>query len=203
MSDIYLLIFMGNNPVPRLLGLLNILAVNKVTPYWLSIDFAYLVCMKKRFLLGASLLLLFVSCTRIKDPEFRRLDNFGVKKLGFEESVIGFSATYYNPNNFGVTVKEADINVYVDTVYLGKFTQPAEVSVNQVAEFSIPLEGKIGLQKAMKFDLPKLLGKTVTLRAEGSVKVGKVGVYVKKPIRYEGQQKISADLIKNPAGAGF
>jgi LEA14-like dessication related protein len=158
--------------------------------------------MKTGTFFAALLSLLFASCTRIKDPEFRRVDNFGVKQLGFEETVVGFSATYYNPNNFGVTVKEAAIDVYVDTVYLGKFTQPAEVPVNGVAEFSIPLEGRIAVQKALKFDLPHLLGKTVTLKANGSVKVGKVGVFVTKPIHYEGKQTISADLIKNPAGAG-
>lgn len=144
-----------------------------------------------------------VGCTKIKDPEFRRLDDFGVRKLGFEESVIGFAATYYNPNNFGVTVKEAGIDVYVDSIYLGKFTQPMEVTVNKAAEFSIPLEGRIPVAKALEFNLPKLLGKTVTLRADGSVKVGKVGVFVTKPIHYEGRQKVSADLIKNPAGAGL
>ncbi|WP_165871358.1 LEA type 2 family protein [Flaviaesturariibacter flavus] len=122
--------------------------------------------------------------------------------MGFEESVVGFAATYYNPNNFGVSVKEAGIDVYVDTIFLGKFTQPAEVTVNKTAEFSIPLEGRIPVAKALQFDLPKLLGKTVTLRAEGTVKVGKVGVFVTKPIRYVGRQTISMDLIKNPAGAG-
>jgi LEA14-like dessication related protein len=159
--------------------------------------------MKKELFFATLLPVVIASCTRIKDPEFRRVDNFGVRKLGFEETVVGFSATYYNPNNFGVTVKEAAIDVFVDTVYLGKFTQPGEVPVNGVAEFSIPLEGKIAVQKALKFDLPKLLGKTVRLRADGSVKVGKVGVFVTKPIHYEGQQTISADLIRNPAGAGL
>lgn len=150
-----------------------------------------------------ALLPVLVSCTRMKDPEFRRVDDFGVKQLGFQETVVGFSATYFNPNNFGVTVKEAAIDVYVDTVYLGKFTQPTEVAVTKKAEFSIPFEGRIPVQQALKFDLPRLLGRTVKLRADGSVKVGKVGIFVTKPIHYEGRQTISADLIKNPAGAGL
>lgn len=152
------------------------------------------------FLAGAALL---SSCTHIKDPEFRRVENFGVRKLGFEETTVGFSATYFNPNSFGVTVKEAVIDVQVDTVHLGQFRQPAEVVVGKNSEFSIPFEGQIALQKALQFNLPQLIGKTVTLRADGSVKVGKAGIYLSKPIHYEGRQTISADLIKNPAGAGF
>jgi len=157
----------------------------------------------KKWMPAALLLPFLVACTRIKDPEFRGLDNFGVRKLGFQESTVGFSATYFNPNRFGVTVKEAVIDVYVDSVYLGKFRQVAAVEVNRNSEFSIPLEGAIGVQKALEFDLPRLLGKTVSLKADGSVKVGKVGVFVTKAIRYEGRETISADLIKNPAGAGL
>ncbi|RYF47391.1 MAG: hypothetical protein EOO38_12255 [Cytophagaceae bacterium] len=153
-----------------------------------------------RFLIALLAAPLLFSCGRIKDPEFRRLDDFGVKKLGFEESTVGFSATYFNPNSFGVTVKEAAIDVYIDSLYLGKFTQLQEVPVVKNAEFSIPLEGTIGLQKALRFDLPSLLGKEVLVRADGSVKVGKAGIFVSKPIRYSGRQKVSADLIKNPAG---
>ena len=146
---------------------------------------------------------LLYSCGRIKDPEFRRLDNFGVKKLGFESSTVGFTATYFNPNKFGVTVKEAAIDVFVDSIYLGKFSQTQEVVVNNNAEFSIPLEGTIGIQKALQSNLAGLLGKEVLVKADGSVKVGKVGVFVNKRIHYEGRQKVSADLIKNPAGAGL
>ncbi|TCZ65289.1 hypothetical protein [Flaviaesturariibacter aridisoli] len=156
-----------------------------------------------KWMVSIGALVLLSACTRIKDPEFRRVENFGVRKLGFEESTVGFSATYFNPNDFSVTVKEAVIDVRVDTVHLGQFHQPAEVAVIKNAEFSIPLEGTIGLQKALKFDLPGLLGKTVTLRADGSVEVGKAGIFISKPIHYEGTQTISADLIKNPAGAGL
>lgn len=142
------------------------------------------------------------SCGKIIDPEFRRLENFGIKKIGLEETTVGFNAVYNNPNNFGVTVKEANFDIYVDTVYLGKFTQPSTVDVNKKAEFAIPLEGRIGFQQAMKFNLPKLIGKEVNVRAEGSVKVGKAGIYITKAVKYQGRQRISPDLIKNPAGAG-
>jgi LEA14-like dessication related protein len=68
---------------------------------------------------------LLASCARMKDPEFRRVEQFGVKKLGFDATTVGFMATYYNPNNFGVTVKEAVIDVYVDTATWGNFARRA------------------------------------------------------------------------------
>lgn len=111
--------------------------------------------------------------------------------------------TYFNPNNFGVAVKEADIDLYVDSFYLGKFVQPQLVDVSATAEFSIPMEGTISWRDAVKSNLHKQAGKEVSVRASGSVKVGKAGVFVNKEINYAGRHVLDLDLLKNPAGAGF
>ena len=151
-----------------------------------------------------ALLVLFslASCGKIEEPQFKRIDGFGLKKLGVRESVIGFNLVFQNPNNFGLTVKEADINVYVDSVLLGKFKQPNETMVEKNAEFSIPLEGAIGIDKALQLNLPSLLGKEVQVRGEGNVRVGKGGVFINKAVSYTGKHRIDANLIKNPASAG-
>jgi LEA14-like dessication related protein len=141
-------------------------------------------------------LLLLASCGKIEEPEFRRLEKFGLKNLGMQDATVGFSATYYNPNKFRVTVKEANFDVYIDSIYMGQFTQPEPVDVNDKAEFSIPLEGKIAIQKALSLDLPNMIGKEVYVRAKGKVRIGKAGVFMTKDINYEGRQRISTDLIK-------
>ena len=146
--------------------------------------------------------LVLSSCGKIEEPQFKRIDGFGLRKLGIRESVIGFNLVFQNPNNFGLTVKEADINVYVDSVLLGKFTQPAETMVGKNAEFSIPLEGAIGIDKALQLNLPSLLGKEVLVKGEGNVRVGKGGVFINKAVSYSGRHRIDANLIKNPASAG-
>jgi len=150
-------------------------------------------------LLGGGL----ISCGKIENPEFRRLGGFGIKKLGITQTTIGFSIVYYNPNNFGVTLKDAVINVYVDSIYLGKFVQPQPTIVGNKAEFEIPMEGFISLGKALEFDLPSLVGKEVFLKAEGDVRVGKAGVFITKEIKYSGRHRLDQNLIKNPAAAGI
>lgn len=146
--------------------------------------------------------LVLASCGKVEEPQFKRIDGFGLKKLGIRESVIGFNLVFQNPNSFGLTVKEADIDVYVDSVLLGKFTQPNETKVGRNAEFPIPLEGAIGIDKALQLNLPSLLGKEVLLKGEGTVRVGKGGVFINKAISYTGKHRIDANLIKNPASAG-
>ena len=142
------------------------------------------------------LMMLGYSCKDVKDPEFRRVDNFGVKKVSFQDATIGFEVTYYNPNNFGVNVKEAEADVYIDSLYIGKFAQEKLVDVNKEAEFSIPFTGKIPLQKALEFNFKDLSNREVLLKAEGSAKVGKAGVYISKPIKYEGRHRLDEINIR-------
>lgn len=145
--------------------------------------------MKMKYL---PLLLLFIlsGCARIKSPEFRRIENFHLKNLELQQAVIGFDLTYFNPNNFGVTVKDAVADVYVDSVYLGKFVQDSSVDVYKTSNFSIPFSGNISLQTALNLKPGKLSQNKILITANGSVKLGKAGIYITKDIRYQGKHSI-------------
>jgi LEA14-like dessication related protein len=152
--------------------------------------------------LSILVLVVLCSCGKMEEPQFKRLENFNIKNLGLKETVIGFNATLYNPNSFGVTVKESAVDVYVDSVFIGNFVQTQNISVNSESDFSIPLEGNIPLGRALKMNLPGLIGQEVLVRADGSVKVGKGGIYITKKFAYEGRQHLTPDLLKNPASTG-
>ena len=162
--------------------------------------------MKKHFpiiLMVFVFIVVLSSCGRVKDPEFRRLDQFGIRSMDFQQATIGFSATYINPNNFGVRVKEAVLDFYVDSIYVGKFVQPNLIEVNPGTEFSIPMEGKVSWRDAVNSNLKKLAGKEVLVKANGAVKVGKAGVFITKDINYQGKHTLDLNLLKNPAAAGL
>ncbi|HEX2534310.1 MAG TPA: hypothetical protein VHK69_11280, partial [Chitinophagaceae bacterium] len=144
--------------------------------------------------IGLVVSLAFGSCGKVKDPEFRRLDNFGVKNLGLQKATIGVEVVYFNPNNFGVTVKEAVADLYIDSVHMGTFRQPAGIEVQKNAEFGIPLSGEISLQKALQLNLTDLQNREVQVRANGSVRVGKAGVFVTRPVQYQGRHKLDIKL---------
>ena len=143
------------------------------------------------------------SCGKVIEPKFKRLERFEVKKFSLQEATVGFDATFLNLNNFGVNVKEAVLDIYVDSIYLGKFTQPRDIAVQSATEFSIPLEGSISLSKVLTSEWKSIVGKEVLLRANGGVKVGKAGVFVNKNVSYQGRHKLDMYLLKNPAAAGF
>jgi LEA14-like dessication related protein len=148
-----------------------------------------------KILLPLSCLLIVLSaCNKIKDPEFRRLEKFGVKSFGIEKIDLGFTVTYYNPNSFGVSIKETTADFYVDSVYMGKFTQDQVIDVQKDSEFSLPLSGSIPLATALKLKINDLSNRELLIQANGAVKVGKAGVYITRPFTYTGKHKVDLKL---------
>jgi LEA14-like dessication related protein len=139
----------------------------------------------------------------MQEPQFKKFDNFGIRKLGFTDVVLGFETVYFNPNNFGVTVKEADVDVYVNEIYLGKFNQPEATQVGGKAEFIIPFEGNIPIKNALQLNGRDILKRPVGIKAIGRVKVGKAGVFVTQEVNYQGSHRLDSALLKNPAAAGL
>lgn len=142
----------------------------------------------------AFLLTIMTACKKIKDPEFRRLESFGVKSFGIQKIDLGFKVTYFNPNGFGVSVKEAGADFYIDSVYIGKFVQDQEIEVQKNAEFSIPFSGTVPVATALKLKINDLASRELLLQANGSVKVGKAGVFISRPFTYAGKHKVDLKL---------
>jgi LEA14-like dessication related protein len=135
-------------------------------------------------------LVLLSSCSDVKEPEFKALEKFQLNNVNLQEATIGFQVRYFNPNNFGLSVKETVADVYLDSVYLGQFLQEGPVQVEKNADFAIPLRGRVGLQKVVGLDLKSLASRTVLVRATGSTRVGRAGIFVKREISYEGRHRL-------------
>ena len=146
----------------------------------------------KAFYLTSALISLIAlsSCKKIEAPQFKNVEGFKIKSLGLKETKVGFNVTFYNPNDFGIHVKEAVSDIYIDSVYAGKFVQDEEVDVSKNSNFSIPLTGSIPLAVALKLDLTQLVNKDLLFKANGSVKIGKAGVFITKPFNYQGVHQI-------------
>jgi LEA14-like dessication related protein len=149
---------------------------------------------KYALLFGALMTLGWVGCRDVKDPEFRRIENFRVKSMGLSHATVGFTITYNNPNNFGVSVKEAVALVMLDSVSIGEFRQDSSISVRKSSDFSIPMTGTITLGTIRQLNIPELAFKEIPVQANGTVKVGKAGVYVTKPIQYQGRHRLDIKL---------
>jgi hypothetical protein len=77
---------------------------------------------------------------------------------------------------------------------MGKFVQDQVIEVNKNAEFSIPLSGSVPLATALKLKVNDLSNRSLLIQANGSVRIGKGGVFITRPFTYSGQHKVDLKL---------
>jgi len=123
--------------------------------------------------------------------EYRDFKNLKVEKLGFGASSLKLDVIYYNPNNFGLQLKYTDLDIFIDGNYLGHSSQDYQISIQRLSEFTLPLQINLDMQNLLKNALPTFLGKEVTVKITGKVKLGKANVYKTFPVNYEGRQRFT------------
>lgn len=117
------------------------------------------------------------------------MKNFKIEKLGFEKSKISMDLTYYNPNNFGVNLKQVDCEIYVNEHYLGKYKLDTTLHIPKKSEFSLPSKIDVDMKNIFKNAFSALFSNEVTVKAKGRTRVGKAGIFVNVPFNYEGKHK--------------
>ncbi len=147
----------------------------------------------RALLTGIIVAAIFASCAKPKDLEFIDIQNIRMVKMGITESLIGVDIRFYNPNKQSVKLKDAAAKVYVNSSFLGDTRMDSTVSVPRRDTFSVPLVLKVQTATALAKMIETAKDSAVTVRVEGSVKMGKAGVFVNYPIKYEKLQSM-ADL---------
>jgi LEA14-like dessication related protein len=114
-----------------------------------------------------------------------------VERLGFTGANLKVDLVYYNPNNFGLELNRTDLDIYVDSTFLGHSSQDLQVAVPRRDVFTLPLMIELDMKNLLKNGLATLVNKAVTVRLVGKVKVGKGGVYKNFNVDYQTIQNFS------------
>ena len=139
----------------------------------------------------ACLLIFMSSCREPRELEFREFRNLSLEKLGFSEANLKVDLVYYNPNNFGLELNRTDLDIYIDSNYLGHSSQDLQVAIPKRDVFTIPLKVDLDMKNLLKNGIIGLLNKQVNIRLLGKVKVGKGGVFKIFNVDYQTVQNLS------------
>jgi LEA14-like dessication related protein len=146
-----------------------------------------------------TMLTLFVAATllpgwacksSIKEPDFAGARNFTIGKLGLQESFIGMDLYYYNPNNFKIQLKRAELDVFLENRFVGKTQLYTLLEIPARDSFSIPVKMGVNMKNLFPNLLSLALKDEVELKLEGSVRVTRSGITMNIPVHYTGKQKI-------------
>ncbi len=135
--------------------------------------------------------LFMTSCREPKDLEFREFKNLTLENITFSDAVLKVELVYYNPNNFGLELNRTDLDIYVDSSFLGHSTQNLQITVPKRDVFTIPLQVSLDMKNLLKNGLNSLFSKEIAVRLLGTVKVGKAGIYKNFNVDYTTKQNFS------------
>ena len=138
-----------------------------------------------------ALVIIQSSCHEPKSLEFREFKNLTLDKLSFAGAALKVDLVYYNPNNFGLQLNRTDLDVFVDSTFLGHSSQDVQVTISKRDVFTIPLKLDLDVKNLLKNGITSMLNKSVSVRVLGSVKVGKAGIYKSFPVDYTSIQNFS------------
>lgn len=158
----------------------------------LSIQIIYMQKKSSALLLIFGFMMIVLSsCHSPKDLVFKEFKNLSLDQLNFAGANLKVDLVYYNPNNFGLSLNRTDLDIFVDNTLLGHSSQNVQVSVPKRADFTIPLTINLDMKNILKNGLTSFMNKQVSIRALGSVKVGKAGIFKSFPVDYTTVQTLS------------
>lgn len=117
------------------------------------------------------------------------MENLRLKKFGFNTSKLSADLLYYNPNKTRLKLKEATGDAWVDDVHLGHFIVDTLVDIPAKGDFVLPVKMDAELGKILKSTVGAIFKKDVTVRIEGTARLGKGPVFINVPIRYKGKHR--------------
>lgn len=144
-----------------------------------------------RYILGLALLFTFFSCKKPQSFEYRAMQNFKIDSLGFDHSNVSMNLVYFNPNNFGVDLKKIDADIYVEHNYVGRFNLDTTMHITKRSEFGIPCKMQVNMKNMFKNAVTTLFASEFLVEVKGTVRAGRMGIFVTVPFNYAAKQKFS------------
>ena len=140
--------------------------------------------------LVAILMVGLASCSQPQQLVYQDVKNFRIGKLSLDQPEVGMDIQFYNPNNFGLTLKDATIDVYINNQFIGKAALSNTFEVPATNTFLMPVPLTADLKNIFPNALQIIFNKEVDVRLQGNVRAGK-GVFLNIPINYQGRQKLN------------
>jgi LEA14-like dessication related protein len=135
---------------------------------------------------------LLAACSQPRALVYQDLRNFRVHKVDLQQATIVLDLKFYNPNSYGLSLKNGDLDAWLNDRYLGKATLAERTSIPARDTFLLPVSVTADLRNILSnaFDLLARPDQDVPVRLRGTIRAGKGGIFIGVPVRYEGRQRL-------------
>jgi LEA14-like dessication related protein len=143
------------------------------------------------FIFLLAVLISLIACNKPQSFEYRGMQNLKIDSVGLIKSKISLELVYFNPNNFGVNLRNVNCEVYINHNYLGKYVLDTLMRITKRSEFAIPSSMQVDMKNVYKNSLNTLLLKQVLVELRGTTRVGKSGIFITVPFNYSAMETFS------------
>lgn len=134
---------------------------------------------------------LITACNKPQSFEYRGMQNLKIDSVGLTSSRISLELVYFNPNNFGVKLRNVSCDVYINHNYLGKYVLDTLMRITKRSEFVIPSSMHVDMKNIFKNALGAFFSNQVLVELRGSTRVGKGGIFITVPFNYSAMETFS------------
>lgn len=135
--------------------------------------------------------LLFISLLAtsflFKEPTFIESRGFKVTSFGLKQSMVQTNLYYYNPNNFGLQLKQVDADVFINDKLAGHSLIDTLIKIPAKDTFAIPVRFQVEMKNLLSNAFSILTQDEVDVKMKGSATIGKAGLFIKLPVNYQGK----------------
>ena len=144
-------------------------------------------------------MLTLFSCSQPKALVYQDVTNFRVQQVSLQQVTVVLDMRFYNPNDYGLSLKNGDLDAYFNDKYLGKATLDERIAIPAHDTFLLPISvtANIGSILSNALDLLTSKASDVLVRLQGTVHAGSGGIFISVPVRYEGRQRLRFNRSKN------
>lgn len=157
--------------------------------------------MTKRLLHKLSFAGIFVviltSCKELAPPEYVEVNNLEFETKGFSNPTLSAMVRMYNPNKSNLTFKSGSLNIFMDNRLLGHTELDSTIHIKKLDTFQIPIRVNIEYKNVLGNALSLLMRDSVLIRLEGNIRVGRLGVFITRPVNYEQKERLDFFLKKS------
>lgn len=137
-------------------------------------------------------MLFLQACSKPKALEYRDLKGARLHSATLQQATIVLELEFYNPNHYGLNLKNGDIDAYLNGKFAGKATLDESISVPARDTFTMPVT-IVANMSSLVSNAMSLLTKQeqlIPVKLEGMIRAGKGGVFVPVKVHYEGVQRV-------------
>ena len=139
----------------------------------------------------AGIMIFAIGCAKPKGFDYLGYEQVKVLQWGLKESVVGFQVKLYNPNKYGMQLRQANVDIHMNGIYLGHSNLDTLLQIPRNDTFYVPVRMAVETTNAIQGLIASSSDTAVIIKIDGKARIGKGGVFFNYPIRYEGTPRLA------------